>query len=62
MKIYIVTGDTWQEEYGSQVDLFGTYSDLDKAEERKKSLVESYGYDVTITETSLNEVCEQHLG
>lgn len=42
------------------MSIFGIFSDKEKAEQRKKSLDESY--DLWIEETALDENCEINLG
>lgn len=62
MRLYIVYADTYNAPYGSEMSIFGIFSDKEKAEQRKKSLDENYEYDVWIEETTLDENCEINLG
>ena len=61
MKVYIVTADTYNYGYGTDISLFGIFTTQRKAEQRKLDL-SKLGYDVDINETTIDEKCEIYLG
>ena len=61
MKVYVVTADTYNYGYGTDISLFGIFTTKIKAEQRKSDL-EKLGYDVDINETPIDKKCEIYLG
>lgn len=61
MKVYVVTADTYNDDYGTDISLFGIFTTQSKAEQRKLDL-SKLGYDVDINETTINKNCEIYLG
>ena len=62
MKLYVVTADTYDCEYGAEISLFGVYTDLEKAKQRTEQLANEFRYYVKITEIDSDTACEQYLG
>ena len=61
MKVYIVTADTCNDYYGTDISLFGIFTTKIKAKQRKLDL-SKLGYDVDINETTIDKNCEIFLG
>lgn len=61
MKVYVVTADTYDDSYGTEISLFGIFTTQRKAEQRKCDL-EKLGYYVHINETDVDKKCEIYLG
>ena len=61
MKVYVVTADTYNAAYGTDISLFGIFTTQRKAEQRKSDLAK-LGYDVDINETTIDKKCEIYLG
>lgn len=61
MKVYVVTADTYNDNYGTEISLFGIFTTKRKAEQRKYDL-EKLGYDADINETYVDKKCEIYLG
>lgn len=61
MKVYVVTADTYNDNYGTEISLFGIFTTQRKAEQRKYDLAK-IGYDVDINETDVDKKCEIYLG
>lgn len=61
MKVYIVTADTYNDSYGTDISLFGIFTTKIKAKQRKLDL-SKLGYDVDINETTIDKKCEIYLG
>lgn len=61
MKVYVVTADTYNDNYGTEIRLFGIFTTQIKAEQRKDDL-EKLGYYVHINETYVDKKCEIYLG
>lgn len=61
MKVYVVTADTYNDDYGTDISLFGIFTTQRKAEQRKLDL-SKLGYDVDINETTVDKNCEIYLG
>lgn len=52
MKVYVVTADTWDMGYGSEIYLIGVFQDKDKAEQAAN---ENDGIIGIVTEMTLDE-------
>lgn len=61
MKVYVVTADTYNDNYGTEISLFGIFTTKIKAKQRKLDL-SKLGYDVDINETTIDKKCEIFLG
>lgn len=61
MKLYVVTADVYEDGYGSEIKLFGVYSDEEKAKSRKAE-IEKEHENTTLTEIEQNSDCEIYLG
>lgn len=61
MKVYVVTADTYNDDYGTDISLFGIFTTQRKAEQRKSDLAK-LGYGVNINETTIDKKCEIYLG
>lgn len=63
MKLYVVTADTYiKDDLGSEIYIFGVYTEKEKAERRKESLEMNFGYFCSVTEVLNNEDIEEYLG
>lgn len=61
MKVYIVTADTYDGVWGSEIRFFGVFTTPEKAEERKDDLLKN-GYRASVNEVPLDEICKIYLG
>lgn len=61
MKVYVVTADTYNDDYGAAISLFGIFTTQRRAEQRKSDL-EKLGYGVDINEITIDKNCEIYLG
>ena len=61
MKVFIVTADTHNDYYGSEISLFGVFTTKQKAEQRKADL-SKLGYHADVIETQLDKICKIYLG
>ena len=61
MKVYVVTADTYNDDYGTDISLFGIFTTQRKAKQRKLDL-SKLGYYVDINETTIDKKCEIYLG
>ena len=61
MKVFILTADTHNDYYGSEISLFGVFTTKQKAEQRKADL-SKLGYHADVNETQLDKICEIYLG
>lgn len=62
MKIYIVSADTYDGGYGSEITILGVYSDEQKAKEKYQEADSKYTVDVKMSEAELNADCKIYLG
>ena len=58
MKLYVITADTEEDLDMNFIELFGIFSDIERANERKDELE----YPAHVDEVSLDENCEIYLG
>ena len=61
MKIYVLSADTYNRGYGSEISLFGVYESKEIAEEKMVEL-SNKSYYPKITEVELNKDTEEYLG
>lgn len=61
MKLYVISADTYNDSWGSQISIFGVY-DEDHVDIALKGLQEKYDYYFEVNEISLNECNETYLG
>ena len=61
MKVYVLTADTYNRGYGSEISLFGVYEFKEIAEEKMIEL-STKGYYPKITEVKLNKDTDEYLG
>ena len=62
MIVYVITADTYQDNYGAEISMFGVFEDETKANEAVKELNKKYNYYFEIKPTELNKINEVHLG
>lgn len=61
MKLYVISADTYDDSYGSQISIFGVY-DKDHVDIALKGLQEKYDYYFEVNEVNLNECKDIYLG
>ena len=62
MKLYVISADTYQDSWGSEISIFGIYDSLEAAENAIKELNKKNDYLYEINEMKLNEINEIYLG
>ena len=62
MKLYVISADTYQDSWGSEISIFGIYNSLEAAENAIKELNKKNDYLYKINEMKLNEINEIYLG
>ena len=60
MNVFIVTADTHNDYYGSEISLFGLFTTKQKAEQRKADL-SKLGYHADVNETQLDKICIKYI-
>lgn len=55
MKAYVVTANTYKWGYGSEIELFGVYSDKEKARKRFDYVNKVLGFQAQITKVDMDE-------
>ena len=61
-KVYIITANTFLRAYGAEIEIFGTFDSLEKANVAKEELESKYEYRFKISELPLNELTQIYLG
>lgn len=61
MKLYVISADTYDGVWGSEINIFGVF-DEEHLESALKGLQEKYGYYFGINEVSLNKCKAIYLG
>ncbi|KZK43003.1 Phage protein [Lactococcus cremoris] len=54
MKVYVLTADTYDENWGSSIELFGVFSTKEKAEKRASEIELDYP-DISVMDIDENE-------
>ena len=62
MNLYVVSADTYNGGWGSEITLLGIYDSLEKAEERAKELENKNNFKCKIVEIVMNEKEEKYIG
>lgn len=60
-EVYVVTADTYNEEYGAYIELFGVYSDFEVADKASSFLTEK-GYLAQVDKVEMNKSTYISLG
>lgn len=61
MKLYVISADTYDGVWGSEINIFGVF-DEEHLESALKGLQEKYGHYFNVNEMSLNECKAIYLG
>ena len=61
MKLYVISADTYNDSWGSQISMFGVF-DEEHVYDALKELQKEYDYYFEVNEISLNERNETYLG
>lgn len=62
MKLYVVTADTYQHGFGSEMSLFGIYTDRQKAQKRVEWCDKKGYYVPEIIEVEADKSCNEYIG
>lgn len=61
-KVYIITANTFLRAYGAEIEIFGAFDSLEKANAAKEELESKYEYKFKIDKLTLNELTQIYLG
>lgn len=60
--LYVLTANTYEDSYGSEITLFGVFDTEEKAIERMEELKKEHKFVYMITKVMLNESTNMYLG
>ena len=62
MDLYVVTANTYEDSYGSEITLFGVFDTEEKAKQRVENLARKNEFAFRITEVKMNKGVNEYLG